>query len=75
MIRVVPKFLFFLKGFCLVYLIPMYIPIIQKKRIRRAKKTNGKRATILRLDPSAKESKRIEENIVEINIKIERVRM
>lgn len=74
MIKVVPKLLFLLKGFFLIYLTPMYIPIAQKKRIRIVKATNGRSTNILRLDPNAKISKITKENIVKISNNIERVR-
>lgn len=73
-IKVVPKLLFFLKGFCLIYLIPIYTPIAQKKRTRMVRTVNGRSANILRLDPNPKESKRIEEDIVNIEINMESVR-
>jgi len=53
----------------------MYIPIAQKKRIRSIKTINGRSASILRLDPRPKESKRTEEDIVIINNKVDSVRI
>lgn len=75
MIKVVPKLLFLLKGFFLIYLKPMYIPITQKKRKRRVKAINGISANILRLDPKAKRSNVTKKNIVKSSIKVERIRM
>jgi hypothetical protein len=53
----------------------MYIPIAQKRRIRSVKAVKGRSASILRLEPKPKKSKRTEDDRVIINNRVDSVRM
>ena len=73
-ISAVPRLLFLLNTLPLIYLMPMYIPIMHKESRKSVRIKNGRRPNMFILDVKLKENNKTDEIINKININMDNIR-